>query len=115
MLRLIVIITLLGLIAPAFSRDDGRYAQSDQGIKEWIRGLKNSKGEGCCDTADGFPAEVQYDTASGHYRVRIDGVWLIVPDHAVITSPNKLGYAVVWYTHVDGKPKINCFIPGGGA
>lgn len=105
---------ITAFITPALARDDGRYAQSDPGIKEWIRGLKNSKGEGCCDTADGYPAEVQYDTAEGQYRVRIDGAWYIVPDHAVITKPNRLGYAVVWYIHIDGVPQVKCFIPGGG-
>lgn len=94
---------------------DGRYAQSNPGIKEWIRGLKDKNGEGCCDTADGYPAEVEWDMDTGKYRVRIDGEWYVVPDVALLDKqPNLLGYATVWYWRENGKPKIRCFIPGAG-
>lgn len=104
------------LITPAASRDlDGRYANNPPGIKEWIRGLKDKNGQGCCDTADGYPAEVEWDNDTGKYRVRIDGEWYVVPDAALIDNvPNLLGYATVWYWRENGKPKIRCFIPGAG-
>ena len=34
--------------------------------------------------------------ALGHYRVRLNGEWIVVPDNAVVTEPNKFGPAVVW-------------------
>ena len=80
-----------------------------------MRVLKDKNGAGCGDTADGYPAEAEWDTAGEHYKVRIDGAWYVVPDAAVVTEPNKLGYAVVWVWHdFEGKLKIRCFIPGGG-
>jgi hypothetical protein len=102
-------------VAPAQVRDNGQYAEADPHIREWIRGLTNQKGEGCCDTADGYPAEVEWDTQTGAYRVRIDGRWWPVPRDAVIAGPNRLGYAVVWYGRwPDGEPLIRCFLPGSG-
>ena len=32
----------------------------------------------------------------GHYRVRIEGEWVDVPDEAVITEPNRVGRTMVW-------------------
>ena len=99
----------------AQARDDGRYAEVDPDTKAWVRGLKDKLGVGCCDTADGYPAEAEWDTAADKYKVRIEGRWHVVPDRALITEPNRLGYAVVWYfKYEDGDVLIRCFIPGGG-
>lgn len=112
----IVIFTLIMLPVFAHARDDGRYAQTDPAIKKWIDGLKDSQGRGCCSTSDGFrPEEVAWDMAEGAYKVMIEGQWYKVPDGAVITEPNRLGYAVVWYFVVDGVVTIRCFMPGSGA
>ena len=32
----------------------------------------------------------------GHYRVRIEGDWVDVPEDAVITEPNRVGRTMVW-------------------
>lgn len=106
--------------APARAHDDGRYANSDPETKAWVKGLKDKNGAGCCDTADGFPADVEWDTEKNSYRVRIEGVWYVVPESAVLTQPNRLGHAMVWYwmkTDVPGGnpvPQIRCFIAGAG-
>jgi hypothetical protein len=105
----------------------------DQGTREWVRGLKNKFGGYCCDTADGFPVEVdgwdmagtvddtsgmtqwQASEARSGYRVRLaDGKWHDVPNYALIDpKTNKLGYAVVWL--VPGNSlRIHCFLPGAG-
>jgi hypothetical protein len=114
----IVAAVLLYLTFGAVARDDGRYQNVDPNIKTWIRGLTDKKGNGCCDTADGYPAEVEWDNDSGSYRVRIDGQWHVVPDDAVIETPNRLGYAMVWYYHSHNGHqfilKIRCFLPGAG-
>ena len=113
------IAALVALVHVSRARDMGhamgQAADASPEVRAWVRGLKDKSGAGCCDTADGYPAEAEWDMAGEHYKVRIDGAWYVVPDEAVITEPNKLGYAVVWYWHdFEGKLKIRCFIPGGG-
>jgi hypothetical protein len=51
----------------------------------------------------------------GKYRVRLYGEWILVPDDAVVTEPNKFGPAVVWpYMDAKGVTQIRCFLPGAG-
>lgn len=99
--------------ASAMARDDGRFAQSP--FKQWFNGLHSSKGL-CCSFADGVTVEdPDWDTEGGHYRVRIDGKWIDVPDAALVTEPNKFGAAVVWpYQDMNGETQIRCFLPGAG-
>jgi hypothetical protein len=33
-------------------------AALDQETRDWVKGLRNEYGASCCDTADGFPVEV---------------------------------------------------------
>lgn len=98
----------------ALARDDGRFANSP--LKPWFDKLASGKGL-CCSFADGLKVEdVDWDTQEGHYRVRLDGRWIIVPDAALVTEPNKFGPAVVWpYQDATGATQIRCFIPGSGA
>ena len=110
------------VVAPAFARDDGRFAASP--LKPWFDKLASQKGL-CCSFADGLAIEdVDWDTATvadggaiPHvvYRVRINGVWIVVPPEAVVTEPNKFGRAVVWpYVDAAGVTQIRCFIAGAG-
>lgn len=96
------------------ARDDGRYANSP--LKAWFDKLASGKGL-CCSFADGVSVEnVDWDTQNGRYRVRIQGQWIVVPDAAVVTEPNRFGPAVVWpYQDSDGATQIRCFLPGAGA
>lgn len=102
---------------PAPARDlDGRYAQSE--LKPWFDALKNQNGNLCCSVADGLTIkDVDWDTRDGKYRVRLDGEWIVVPDEAVVTVPNRYGPAVVWpfKDPTDGHTRIRCFMPGAGA
>jgi hypothetical protein len=100
------------IVAPA--RDDGRYANMP--LKSWFDRLASDRGL-CCSYADGFRVEnVDWDTRDGHYRVRLHGEWIVVPDDAVVTEPNEFGPAVVWpYMDTDGQTQIRCFLPGAGA
>ena len=107
-------------------------AALDDETRNWVRGLRNKYGGLCCDTADGYPVEVDgWDMAgtvddisrmpagrAGYarsgYRARLaDGKWHDVPNYALIDpKTNKLGYAVVW---VDPPIfLIRCFLPGSG-
>jgi hypothetical protein len=82
----------------------------------WWNNLASGKGL-CCSFADGFKVEnVDWDTQDGRYRVRLHGEWIVVPDTALVTEPNRYGPAVVWpYTDSDGATQIRCFMPGAGA
>jgi len=65
----------------ALARDDGRYANSP--LKSWFDQLASGNGL-CCSFADGFRVDdVDWDTQDGHYRVRLNGEWIVVPDNAV--------------------------------
>ena len=96
------------------ARDDGRFANSP--LKEWFDRLSSRNGL-CCAFADGIGLQdVDWDTQDGHYRVRIQGEWLVVPDGAVVTEPNRFGPAVVWpYNDRYGNTQIRCFMPGAGS
>ena len=105
---------LLGAMAlltnAALARDDGRFANSP--LKPWFESLQSKYGQ-CCSDADGYViADVDWESDSGHYRVRIDNEWVAVPDGAVITEPNKIGRTMVWKHYVDGHPRVRCFMPG---
>jgi len=119
----LAIAALFLLSRVAGARDDGRFAGSP--LKSWFDHLASSKGL-CCSFADGVSVEdVDWDTGGknqdtqsegGHYRVRLNGQWVDVPDAAVVTEPNKFGPAVVWpYQDNAGVTQIRCFIPGAGS
>ena len=113
-------VTIVALCISAFApntlsaRDDGRYA--DSALKPWFDKLASGKGL-CCSFADGLKVEdVDWDTQDGRYRVRLQGQWVVVPDSALITEPNRFGPAVVWpYQDAAGSTQIRCFMPGAGA
>ena len=85
--------------------------------KPWFDQLASGKGL-CCSFADGVSVQdVDWDTTQdGRYRVRLNGQWIVVPDAALVTEPNRFGPAVVWpYQDMNGATQIRCFIPGAGA
>jgi len=107
-------------------------AALDDETRDWVKALTNKVGGPCCDTADGFPVEVdgwdmagtvddtpgmtqlEASFARSGYRVRLaDGKWHDVPNFALIDpKTNKLGYAVVWL--IPASLQIHCFLPGAG-
>jgi len=117
MYKLAVALTALcvTVVVPNHShaRDDGRFFNSP--LKEWFDRLASRNGL-CCAFADGVSVQdVDWDTQDGHYRVRIQGEWIVVPDAAVVTEPNRFGPAVVWpYNDRYGNIQIRCFMPGAG-
>jgi hypothetical protein len=103
----------------SIARDYGQYSDIDPATKHWVKGLTDKKGKSCCETADGHPAEYEWDVSSHGYRVLIEGQWYPVPPEALIEEPNRLGYATVWYWwewEFDGRKihHIRCFLPGAG-
>ena len=98
-------------IGSAEARDDGRYADSP--LKPWFESLHNKDGVQCCEVADGMALlDVDWDSQDGHYRVRLEGQWVMVPDERVVTQPNRIGRPIVWTQYLNGKPLVRCFMPG---
>src|SRR5262245_19322823 len=90
----LVLCTQCAAIQAAMARDDGRY--TDSPLKPWFDGLRSHLGP-CCSDADGVAvADPDWESHQGHYRVRLDGEWIDVPDDAVITEPNRAGRTMVW-------------------
>ena len=113
-LILIVIGVVCLSLAKAYPHDDGRYANSP--LKPWFDQLHSGKGP-CCSDADGaLVADADWDSRDGHYRVRIEGQWIDVPDDAVIKEPNRDGRTIVWGYPMKGWGSggyfIRCFIAG---
>jgi hypothetical protein len=104
---------LLGLASQlGHARDRGQYANSTPETKAWFEGLKSGKGP-CCSDADGTAvSDVDWQSGNGHYRVRLDGEWIDVPDEAVITEPNRIGRTMVWPIRGYLGLTIRCFMPG---
>jgi hypothetical protein len=51
---------------------------SNSPLKEWFDRLASRNGL-CCAFADGVSVQdVDWDTKDGHYRVRIQGEWIVV-------------------------------------
>jgi hypothetical protein len=108
--RILLALAALG-IGLAQARDDGRYANSP--LKPWFESLHSKGGGACCANADGLAlSDVDWDTRDGHYRVRLQGEWIDVPEDTVITEPNRAGRTMVWPYYLNGRPIIRCFIPG---
>ena len=67
----------------------------------------------CCSFTDGFAVrDVDWESKDGHYRVRLENIWIDVPDDALITEPNRAGRTMVWPLRFDSKIFIRCFMPG---
>lgn len=109
------VLLILAISAPSHARDFGQHAQASPEIRDWVRGLKDRNGHGCCNTADGFPAEeVEWSATAGGYSVVIEGQRYPVPPAALLDGPNKIGRAMVWWIRLSpgGSILIRCFIPG---
>jgi hypothetical protein len=105
-------VLMMAFIASAFAHDHNRPE-----LDGWFKALSSSRGP-CCDGSEALRLEdVDWDTKDGHYRVRIDGEWVDVPDNAVLDGPNRAGYTAVWpyqTRELDGtvKTQIRCFLRG---
>jgi hypothetical protein len=94
------------------ARDRGQFANANPEIKAWFESLKSGKGP-CCSDADGTAiSDADWESGGGHYRVRIEGEWVDVPDEAVITEPNRIGRTMVWPIRGYLGLTIRCFMPG---
>jgi len=61
-------------------------------LQPWFQSLQSKDGLYCCARADGLPLDDgEWDIKDNKYRVFIQGEWIVVPDDAVISGPNKFG------------------------
>ena len=109
-IRLALLTTAIALAPAAHAVDRGQFADVPDHIRNWFKSVIAPNGVPCCDMSDGHRTE--YDVRGGAYWVPIDGVWMQVPDHAIIRDRgNPVGEAVVWYVHHRGGIIISCFVP----
>jgi hypothetical protein len=82
-------------------------------LNGWFLGLSSAKGP-CCDGSEATRLDdVDWESRDGHYRVRLEGEWVDVPDSAVVEGPNRAGPTMVWPYRKDGKlDQVRCFLPG---
>ena len=81
-------------------------------LNSWYESLHSGKGP-CCDGSDAKRIDdADWEINDGHYRVRIDGEWVDVPNDAVVDGPNRAGHTMVWPYYLNGQPKARCFMPG---
>lgn len=105
----ILIAVLAVVVTRALAHDHAR-----PGLDGWYQSLRSGKGP-CCD-GPGVDAthlsDADWESRDGHYRVRIEGEWIDVPDEAVLDVPNRDGRTLVWPMWNDGKRTVRCFLPG---
>ena len=104
----IVLIFLL-LCSPVLAHDASRPE-----LNRWFNNLASGRGL-CCSLTDGVTvADPDWESKDGHYRVRLGGQWIDVPDDALVTVPNRAGRTMVWpMPMIEGDTiKIRCFMPG---
>ena len=109
-----ILITVIG-IAMIISSPLWGHSHDRPGLDDWYSGLKSGRGP-CCD-GPGKDAKYlesdDWESNGGHYRVRLYGKWIDVPDEAVLKEPNKDGRTRVWpIKYFNGQIFIRCFIPG---
>jgi hypothetical protein len=82
-------------------------------LNGWFDKLASGKGP-CCSASEGTSvADPDWESWDGHYKVKLDGVWFIVPDEAVIKGPNLIGRTWVWPIKAGRTiTGIRCFIAG---
>ena len=106
------------LATVAFGRDlDGRYAKLDPKMHDWFEKLQSKKGPCCADADGNVVTDADWETKDGHYRVRLAGKWIDVPDEAVVKEPNLYGPTMVWPIYSwnlygANEPMVRCFMPG---
>jgi hypothetical protein len=82
-------------------------------LNSWYESLYSGKGP-CCDGSDAKRVDdADWETKDGHYRARIDGEWVDVPNDAVVDGPNRAGRTMVWPNYLNGAlVGVRCFMPG---
>ena len=95
-----------------FCRAGARPRSKPPRAKQLFNRLASGRGL-CCSLTDGVTvADPDWESREGHYRVRLYGEWIDVPDDALITEPNRAGQTMVWPMLFNGEISVRCFMPG---
>jgi hypothetical protein len=117
----IVLIVGFAFIAMAFilfSCSARAHMRDAPELDKWFGDLASSNGAPCCSYADASTVvDADWDTTvidgKQHYRVRLDGRWVVVTDEEVVLAPNLYKRTVVWvYKDALGITMVRCFMPG---
>lgn len=102
----------LACVTLTHARDQGQYNSIDPATRDWFRSLKSPNGFPCCDYADGNRIEDPdwKENEDGSYQVFYAGQWRRIDKSRVVTTPNRIGYAVLWWH--PGSDEPYCFMPG---
>lgn len=101
-----------GLAPEAFSKGDRGQWGHDAATSEWFKSLRAPNGIPCCDYADGVRLEDPEwrENPDGSYSVFAKGEWRMIDKDHVITTSNRVGYAILWWPEHWDHP--SCFMPG---
>jgi hypothetical protein len=115
-MKWLLAVLLICLPTLASARNDGRFPVNDK-MHDWFMMLKSNKGPCCADADGSVVMDADWEVTNGHYRVRLDGKWIDVPDDAVVKTPNLYGPTMVWPIRWNGYGgttvlAIRCFMPG---
>ena len=108
-----LVVIVVGVIV-IFTSSVFAHSPDRPGLSDWYSGLRTRMGP-CCDGPGKDAVHLEsddWDSKDGHYRVRLGGKWIDVPDDAVLKEPNKDGRTLVWPWRLNGEIAIRCFIPG---
>ena len=103
-----------------FIQDAQAHDHKRADLTNWYKGLQSKQGYPCCDGSDATRLEdVDWDTKCEegicHYRARINGQWIVIPDETIVTGPNLSQMTQIWpYKDANGLTRIRCFMPGSG-
>ena len=112
--RVTLVVASMGVTASLHAVDRGQFENVSPQVRAWFKSVIAKNGVPCCDVTDGHRTECHM--REGAYGVPIEGVWMQVPEHAVILDAgNPVGDAVVWYVRHRGAIIISCFVPGSDA
>lgn len=90
----------------------GAHDHDNPAMNQWASSLLSRGKVLCCNGKDYVRLDgSDWDMRNGHYVVYIRGVWMDVPDDAVVDGPNLAGEALVWMTG-GINPGVRCFMPG---
>jgi hypothetical protein len=107
--RGMIVLFLVMAVGSVFAHDHTRPE-----LDSWFMSLESKGKSPCCDGSDALRLDdVDWETRDGHYRVRLEGEWVDVPDSAVVEGPNRAGPTMVWPYYVNGAMRgVRCFMPG---
>ena len=82
-LGLFITLCTLAIFEPAIAHDHSRPE-----LDHWFMSLQSKGKSPCCDGSDATRLDdVDWESRDGHYRVRLAGEWVDVPDSAVVNGP----------------------------